>query len=132
MPTLREYLDSHPFELILSSGFFGFFAHTGVVLALEEAGLRPTQVGGSSAGALVSGLWGAGLSATVLKEELLKLSRDAFWDFDPLVGMPYFLRHGLRRSFAEFFGVDRLADEARLVANNDGLEIARQQRCNLA
>lgn len=112
MPTLREYLDSHPFELVLSSGFFGFFAHTGVVLALEEAGLRPTQVGGSSAGALVSGLWGAGLSATVLQEELLKLSRDAFWDFDPLVGMPYFLRHGLRRSFAEFFGVDRLADEA--------------------
>ncbi len=112
MPTLREYLDSHPFELILSSGFFGFFAHTGVVLALEEAGLRPTQVGGSSAGALVSGLWGAGLPAKVLEEELLKLSRESFWDFDPLVGLPYFLRHGLRRSVAEFLGVDRLADEA--------------------
>jgi len=112
MLTLREYLASHPFELILSSGFFGFFAHTGVVLALEEAGLRPTQVGGSSAGALVAGLWGAGLPATVLQDTLLSLSRDAFWDFDPFVGLPYYLRHGLRRTVAEFLGVDRLADEA--------------------
>ena len=112
MPTLTEYLASHPFELVLSSGFFGFFAHTGVVMALEEVGLRPTQLGGSSAGALVAGLWGAGLPATVLRDELLKLSRASFWDVDPLAGLPFYLRTGRLRQLAELMGIDRMADEA--------------------
>ena len=38
-PTLREWLAEEPFALAMSAGFFGFFAHTGVLLALEEAGL---------------------------------------------------------------------------------------------
>ena len=38
MQTLRDRLAQEPFELILSSGFFGFFAHTGVARALEETG----------------------------------------------------------------------------------------------
>ena len=112
MPTLAEYLTSHPFELVLSSGFFGFFAHTGVVLALEEAGLRPQLLGGSSAGALVAGLWGAGLPATDLRSELLSLSRASFWDVDPLWGLPFYLREGRLRRLAELLGVGRLADES--------------------
>ncbi|MBL9040286.1 MAG: patatin-like phospholipase family protein [Myxococcales bacterium] len=112
MPTLAEYLTSHPFELVLSSGFFGFFAHTGVVLALEEAGLRPQLLGGSSAGALVAGLWGAGLPATDLRSELLSLSRASFWDVDPLWGLPFYLREGKLRQLAELLGVGRLADES--------------------
>lgn len=112
MHTLAEQLAQEPFELVLSSGFFGFYAHTGVVLALEEAGLRPALLGGSSAGALVAGLWGAGLSAHVLKDTLLQLDRAAFWDVDPLAGLPFFLRHGVLRSLAERLGFERLADEA--------------------
>jgi len=112
MPTLAEYLSAYPFELVLSSGFFGFFAHTGVVLALEEAGLRPTQLGGSSAGALVAGLWAAGLPAATLRDELLGLSRASFWDVDPLWGLPFYLRSGRLRELAERLGVGRLADES--------------------
>ena len=37
MSALRDALAERPFELILSSGFFGFFAHAGVVRALEVA-----------------------------------------------------------------------------------------------
>ncbi len=93
MPTLADRLRASPFELILSSGFFGFFAHTGVVHALEEAGLKPSLVGGSSAGALVAGLWGAGLPAEVIRDRLFSLSREDFWDPDPL----FALRGGLLR-----------------------------------
>src|SRR5437762_11950148 len=86
-PTLAERLRAEPFELILSSGFFGFFAHAGVVAALEEVGLTPALVGGSSAGALVAGLWGAGVPAAAIRDRLFALKRADFWDPDPLLGV---------------------------------------------
>src|SRR5688572_1254297 len=79
-PTLREWLREGPFGLGLSSGFFGFFAHAGVMTVLEDAGLLPTRVSGSSAGALVGGIWAAGASAVTIRDELLRLRREDFWD----------------------------------------------------
>jgi NTE family protein len=76
----RDWLAAEPFTLALSAGFFGFFAHTGVLQALEEAGLAPRRIVGVSAGALAGGLWASGLSATELAEELLRLRRVDFWD----------------------------------------------------
>ena len=87
VPTLREWLAEAPFTLGLSSGFFGFFAHTGVVSVLEAEGLRPARVVGSSAGALVGGLWAAGTPAARLREELLALRREHFWDPWPGLGL---------------------------------------------
>jgi len=78
--TLADWLAEAPFTLTMSSGFFGFFAHTGVLLALEERGLAPRRVTGSSAGALVGGLYAAGLSPAALRDELFRLDRRAFWD----------------------------------------------------
>jgi NTE family protein len=80
LPTLRDWLLEAPFTLGLSSGFFGFFAHAGVVSVLEEQGLLPARILGSSAGALVGGLWAAGVPARVIREELLALRRAHFWD----------------------------------------------------
>jgi NTE family protein len=71
----------------MSSGFFGFFAHAGVVSVLEEEGLRPARVCGSSAGALVGGLWAAGVPASRIREELLALRREHFWDPAPGLGL---------------------------------------------
>lgn len=48
--------------LVLGSGGPRGFAHVGVLLALEEAGIRPDLVVGSSAGALVGALYAAGVS----------------------------------------------------------------------
>jgi NTE family protein len=87
VPTLREWLRQTPFTLGLSSGFFGFFAHAGVVGVLEEEGLVPAALCGSSAGALVGGLWGAGLPAARLRDELLALRRSDFWDPAPGLGL---------------------------------------------
>lgn len=85
--TLADWLGSAPFTLTMSSGFFGFFAHTGVLLALDERGLRPARLTGSSAGALVGGLYAAGLEPTVLEDELRKLQRSDFWDPAPGLGL---------------------------------------------
>jgi NTE family protein len=83
--TLADWLRDEPFTLTLSSGFFGFFAHTGVLLALEERGISPRRVTGSSAGALVGGLYAAGLPATAIRDDLRTLERADFWD--PALGL---------------------------------------------
>lgn len=85
MTRLADWLAEQPFALGMSSGFFGFFAHTGVVCALEEARLTPARVTGSSAGALVAGCWAAGVSAEALADELLCIRREDFWD--PSLGL---------------------------------------------
>ncbi len=87
MPTLREWLREAPFALGLSSGFFGFFAHAGVVSVLEDERLLPCRIVGSSAGALVGALWAAGVPAARIREELLALRRAHFWDPGPGLGL---------------------------------------------
>ncbi len=86
-PTLRDWLAEAPFTLVMSSGFFSFFAHAGIVSVLEEERLLPARICGSSAGALVGGLWGAGLPASRIREELLALRREHFWDPRPGAGL---------------------------------------------
>ncbi|MCU0654039.1 MAG: patatin-like phospholipase family protein [Polyangiaceae bacterium] len=85
--TLRDWLREEPFSLAMSSGFFGFFAHCGVIQALEEAGLVPGLVTGSSAGALVGGLWASGVNGAEMGEELKGLARQDFWDPGPGAGL---------------------------------------------
>lgn len=78
--TLREWLAREPYTLVMSSGFFGFFAHAGLLSALESEGLLPSRAAGSSAGALVTGCWAAGVDAGELREVLFALGREDFWD----------------------------------------------------
>ncbi len=80
LPTLREWLREEPFTLTMSSGFFAFYAHTGFLSVLEDEGLVPVRVSGSSAGALVAGTWAAGVSAAALWQDLLAIQRRDFWD----------------------------------------------------
>ena len=98
MRTLRDWLRATPFTLVMSSGFFGFFAHAGLVSVLEEEGLVPTRIAGSSAGALVGGLWAAGVPAVRIRDELLGLRREHFWDPRPGLGL---LRGGRFRGLLE-------------------------------
>jgi NTE family protein len=84
-PTLRNWLSQAPFSLCFSSGFFGFFAHAGMVSVLEEESLLPTRLMGSSAGALVSGLWASGLKTSEMKPLLIDLKKESFWD--PGIGL---------------------------------------------
>jgi NTE family protein len=95
---LADWLRERPFALTMSSGFFGFFAHTGLMTVLEDEGLSPTRVSGSSAGALVGGAWAAGLAARPLADTLFALRRESFWD--PRIG-PGLLRGALFRALLD-------------------------------
>jgi predicted acylesterase/phospholipase RssA len=55
--------------LCLNSSFLGYFAHAGFLRALLGLGVRPVAVSGASAGALVAGLFAAGMQP----EEMLQL-----------------------------------------------------------
>jgi NTE family protein len=96
--TLGDWLAEGPFTLAMSSGFFGFFAHCGALDALETRGLKPSALAGSSAGALVTGLWAAGLDAHAQRDALRSLRREDFWDPRPGLGL---LRGGLFRAKLE-------------------------------
>jgi NTE family protein len=65
---------------------------------LEEEGLLPARVVGSSAGALTGGLWAAGVPAHRIRDELLALRREHFWDPGPGLGL---LRGALFRARLE-------------------------------
>lgn len=54
--------------LCLSSSFFGYYAHLGLLSAMEELGLRPGRIAGASAGAMAGGLWAAGLRGEALEK----------------------------------------------------------------
>jgi NTE family protein len=84
---LGDWLDTQPFALAMSSGFFSFFAHTGFLDAVTSRGLAPQLVAGSSAGALVGGGWAAGVDTRTLSERFQSLRRDEFWDPAPGAGL---------------------------------------------
>jgi NTE family protein len=106
--TLHDWLTEQPFTLGLSSGFFGFYAHCGVAGALEEAGLMPGRLCGSSAGALIAGLWAAGMPARDIAAELLRVRREDFWDPAPGAGLLRGERFGAR--LRELLPVSRFED----------------------
>jgi NTE family protein len=111
--SLRDYLREGPFSLTMSSGFFAFFAHTGFLTVLEDEGLVPSRVSGSSAGALVTGAWASGLDAPDLARELQGLERRDFWD--PAAG-PGLLRGRLFRERLERLLPTRAFEACRVPA----------------
>jgi NTE family protein len=80
MVTLGDWLAEGPFGLAMSSGFFSFYAHTGMLAALLDRGLVPSHVSGSSAGAMVAGVWAAGAAHDELETFLTTMRRADFWD----------------------------------------------------
>lgn len=86
-PSLADWLRIQPFGLTLSSGFFGFFAHAGLLAALDDADIRPAFISGASAGALAGGLWAAGMPPREFRDSLLTLDKSDFWDPWPGLGL---------------------------------------------
>lgn len=84
MPTLQETLASRRFGLVLSAGYFGFFAHGGLLTALERIGLRPAAWAGTSAGALVGALGASGMPAADIASMMARIGKADFWDPEPV------------------------------------------------
>ncbi|MEG2204548.1 MAG: patatin-like phospholipase family protein, partial [Oscillospiraceae bacterium] len=70
------------FGLALAGGGCRGAAHVGVLLALEEAGLRPASISGASAGAIVAGLYACGMSPAAMRERIVTLSPRGGWLLD--------------------------------------------------
>jgi hypothetical protein len=57
--TQSAWLHEKPFRLVLGAGFVGgLYRHLGLLLALEEVGLKPRDLVGVSAGAIVGSMYG--------------------------------------------------------------------------
>ncbi|HAL72121.1 MAG: patatin-like phospholipase family protein [Verrucomicrobiota bacterium] len=69
----------HRLAISLGSSFLGFATHAGFMARLHSLGVRPTVIGGSSAGAIAAGLYASGLPQEVIRKTVLA--------------------HGFRRSF---------------------------------
>ncbi len=73
--------------LALGGGAARGFAHVGVIAVLEESGLRPQLVVGTSAGSLVAALYASGKTSAQLQQTALSLEELAITDWMlPLVG----------------------------------------------
>ena len=91
--------------LILSGGGYRGIAHIGVIRAMEEAGLTPDSIAGTSAGAVVGALYASGLSTDEMLEffkglQLFSIGNYAF-------GKPGWLDpDNFYESFRDFLPVD--------------------------
>lgn len=69
--------------VVFSSGFFGFFAHAGVLSALRERGIHPAGFSGSSSGAIVAAMAACDMPDDAIQRILFDLRKADFWDPDP-------------------------------------------------
>jgi NTE family protein len=127
--TLREWIAAGPYTLALSAGFFSFYAHCGVLGALEEEGLLPARLSGASAGALVAGAWAAGVDARSLRAQLLELERAHFWDPRPGPGL---LRGRLFRARLVALLPARRFEECRAPFAASAFDLLARETCALA
>lgn len=67
--------------LVLGGGAARGFAHIGVIQALEEAGLRPDLVVGTSAGSVVAALYASGKSGQALQKVAETMDEASFSDW---------------------------------------------------
>jgi NTE family protein len=69
--------------LVLGGGGARGAAHVGVIRVLEDAGIRPDFIVGTSMGAIVGGLYAAGLDAAALQQVLENMDWDRMFADDP-------------------------------------------------
>ncbi|HVZ44438.1 MAG TPA: patatin-like phospholipase family protein [Ramlibacter sp.] len=94
VPALQQPVAKRPpkIGLALGGGAARGFAHVGVIQVLEEAGIRPSVVVGTSAGSLVAALYASGRTGAQLQQTALEMDEAAFADWT----LPFFNRGVLR------------------------------------
>ncbi len=87
-PRYEPYQGTNPprLALVLGSGGPRGFAHIGVLKVLDEEGIRPDLVIGSSVGAMVGALYAAGLDARQLERIAYEINVIEFFEVRMLAG----------------------------------------------
>jgi len=80
---------AEPIALVLSGGGVLGIGHVGVASVLEEHGLRPERIAGTSAGAIVGSLLAAGADASALRSVMEQLDWRRVLDPDALDRVPF-------------------------------------------
>ena len=84
--------------LALGGGAARGFAHVGVIAVLEEAGIKPQLVVGTSAGSLVAALYASGKTSAQLQQTALNMDEVAITDWMlPIIGRGVFRGDALAR-----------------------------------
>lgn len=100
LPTVQTELPKRPpkIGLALGGGAARGFAHVGVIQVLEEAGIRPDMVVGTSAGSLVGAIYASGKTGTQLQQVAESMEEAAFTDWTlPLFSRGVFRGEALAR-----------------------------------
>ncbi len=107
---MKHPLDTHPFSLVLSGGGALGIAHLGVLYDMEQAGLAPAQIVGTSMGGIVGASLAIGLSEAQIHDNMddfVKVSRWLNLSFD---GNSIIKGRKIRAIFEEIFGDRTLQD----------------------
>lgn len=108
--------------VVFSSGFFGFFAHAGVLSALRAFAIDPIGYAGTSSGAIVAAMAASGMDDESIRALLFNLKKKDFWDPNPFASL---VRGGLR-GLKGTAGYLRGEGFARLLSN---LPVKRIEDC---
>jgi NTE family protein len=108
--------------VVFSSGFFGFFAHAGVLSALRTLSIDPIGYAGTSSGAIVAAMAASGMDDEAIRKLLFNLAKEDFWDPIPFGSL---IRQGLK-GFKGTRGYLRGEGFARLLS---GLPVKRIENC---
>ena len=110
--------------LALGGGAARGFAHVGVIAVLEEAGLRPQLVVGTSAGSLVAALYASGKTSAQLQQTALNMEEVAITDWMlPIIGRGMFRGDALARYVNELVAgrlIENMAIPLGIVATDLG------------
>jgi len=97
--------------LALGGGAARGFAHVGVIQVLEEAGIKPDLVVGTSAGSLVGALYASGKNGAQLLTVAKTMEEAAFTDWTlPFVSRGMFRGEALARYVSEQLGGRKIQD----------------------
>ena len=108
--------------LALGGGAARGFAHVGVIAVLEEAGLKPQYVVGTSAGSLVAAIYASGKTSAQLQQTALSMEEVAITDWMlPIFGKGMFRGEALGRYVNQLVGnrlIENMAIPLGIVATD--------------
>jgi NTE family protein len=113
--------------LALGGGAAKGFAHVGVIAVLEEAGIVPDYVVGTSAGSLVGALYASGMNAVQLQQTALRIEEVAIADWMvPIINRGLFRGEALARYVNESVA-GRLIEDMRIPLGVVAVDLANGQ-----
>ena len=105
-------INNKKIALVLSGGASLGFAHVGVLKLLEENGIKPDIITGTSAGALIGGAYAMGLSIQEIEERILEFQRNKIIDikFVPFMGDSVLISKKIDKYLHSVFGGFKIED----------------------